>query len=203
MGSFLCDRSRCYWCRSFFSLHCAPHCLFPCSPYSALSDPLLSVGLCCKARPSFPPAGCSLRGRLGQEELLASKVGGCLGRWPGGLTCQVGSGKGSSLVASASFPLCGGWRPQQSLPGRYSQDTLASLGTQYTQATKFVPHQQGWLFSCHSVAEIHKKLLESAPFFVDWLINILVGLGLTLKGGSLGSFLGQIYADGTGSGVSM
>lgn len=48
-----------------------------------------------------------------------------------------------------------------------------------------------------------KSCWESAPFFVDWRINILVGLGLTLKGGILGSFLGQIYADGTGSGVSM
>ena len=134
-----------------------PSLPFSLFPHPALSDPLLSVGLCCEARPSFPLAGCSLGGRLGQEELLASKVGGCLGRWPGGLTCQVGSSKGSSLVASASFPPCGGWRPQQSLPCRHSQDTLASLGTQYTQATKFMPHQQGWLFSCHSVMRKYTK----------------------------------------------
>lgn len=68
-------------------------------------------------RPSFPLAGCSLRGRLGREELLAVQVGGCVGRCPVSLTCQVGSSKGSSLVVSASLPACGGWRPQWSLPG--------------------------------------------------------------------------------------
>ena len=59
---------------------------------------LFSVGLCCGGRPSFPLVGCSLwRLRLGK--LLAVQVGSYLGRCPGGLTCLVGSSKGSSLVS--------------------------------------------------------------------------------------------------------
>lgn len=143
-------------------------------------DPLFWVGFFVPGeRPFFFfPAGCTVPVGTG----WTGRSCHC-SRWPAALAgVAVGApaaspGKGgSSHVVSASLSPFGG------VDGASAKSSRQTFSGSSGQPGSPVPRHRvyGPTLSPSGV-EIHKKLLESALFFVDSYINVLVGLGLPWK----------------------